>query len=620
MTSQRHVIKKQILDLHISSELKAFELQNEISALYRRKIVPLIESYCDRLSEPDRIYRIDLLELDIGTIAIENLPSDFVEKVANALAEKLSEELASLPGKKSTPIAQNTEISSNHLEKDTYNVSPKPINLAEANLELFRNFIQTGLLPWWSEPLSKQALEDCCQQLLLTSPEVLKALLTDQLKQAKILQRLIYQFSDPILIDIVILLAPAWSQWVRPYIQDLQTLVPQIESWRGIAPGHFRLTFWQGIFSQLLLSSTPSPSSDAAIQSSLHHLATSFQTDVRSLFPQIRQAIKQLRAEGVRFDSQLPKFLATHSERGIRKTVNKSLSSDRLRGEVETLSRFLNELINLDDQSSSNLRLRGEVETLNPKINLLLRQLTMQLRDPSADRSLILSTNALLIEIEALVAQLERYEVPTIYDQLSNSINAITKSLKSQPRSPEPTICPELFNYSNDPFSDSEEIYIQNAGLVLLWPFLNRFFAGLNLLQDSHFIDLQTAKRAVLLLQYLADASSEIPEHLLPLNKLLCGLDLSESIETNLDITEQEQRECDNLLLAVIQNWSALKSTSTKGFQQAFIQRASILKIHNGNWLLQVEQETYDILLDQLPWSISVVKLPWMDELLYVDW
>ncbi len=614
MTSQRHIIKRQILDLQISSDLKAFELQNEISALYRSKIVFLIESYCDRLSESDQIYRIDNLELDIGTIAIENLQSDFVEKVANALAEKLSEELATLPLKISTPIAQNTDISGNHPQKDTHNGSPKPIHLADANLELFRNFIQTGFLPWWSDPLSKQALEDCCEQLLLTSPDALKSLLSAQLKQAKTLQRLIYQFSDRILLDMVILLAPPCSQWVRHYVQDILALVPQVESWRGIAPRQFRLTLWQGIFSQLLLSPALSPRSETVIQGSLHHLVTSFQVNVRSLFQQLLTAVEHLRAEGIPLDSDLPNILRDYPAAGdLKTTVNDSITSDRFWAKTQTLISLLNELTNLNDEQ----RLPSSLQS---KINALLRQLTLRLRDTSADTLPILSANALLAEIEALVKELENPEVPPVYNRFTRSIKAIAQSIKSQPCPPEPTVSTDRLHHSTDPFSDSEEIYIQNAGLVLLWPFLNRFLTGINLVQASHFVDLQGAKRAVLLLQYLTDASSIIPEHLLPLNKLLCGLNLSDPIEANLDITEQEQTECNHLLLAVIENWSVLKSTTRQGFRQAFLQRAGILKMHNGHWRLQVEQETYDVLLDQLPWSIQVVKLPWMDELLYVDW
>ena len=38
------------------------------------------------------------------------------------------------------------------------------------------------------------------------------------------------------------------------------------------------------------------------------------------------------------------------------------------------------------------------------------------------------------------------------------------------------------------------------------------------------------------------------------------------------------------------------------------------------DWLLQVESSGCDVLLDQLPWSISTIRLPWMESLLWVEW
>ncbi|NEQ81580.1 MAG: hypothetical protein F6K26_15380 [Moorea sp. SIO2I5] len=154
----------------------------------------------------------------------------------------------------------------------------------------------------------------------------------------------------------------------------------------------------------------------------------------------------------------------------------------------------------------------------------------------------------------------------------------------------------------------------------MLWPFLTRFFVTIGLLQNKIFINTTSAERAALLLQYLVDNSTEIPEHILPLHKILCGIYLLEPIDTNLEITEQERAECEKLLSAVIQNWSILKNTSIEGFRRAFLQRNGIVRIRDGSWLLQVERETYDILLDRIPWSIRVVKLPWMDNILYVEW
>jgi hypothetical protein len=35
---------------------------------------------------------------------------------------------------------------------------------------------------------------------------------------------------------------------------------------------------------------------------------------------------------------------------------------------------------------------------------------------------------------------------------------------------------------------------------------------------------------------------------------------------------------------------------------------------------LQVEGKALDILLDYLPWTLSIVKLPWMKKLLHIEW
>ena len=93
MAQQRHIIKKQILDLYVGSNIPAFKLQNLLSALYRNKVASLIEAYCNQFSGPDVIHRIDTLELELGEIDIQNLESEFVEKVVAQLHQQLAEKL-----------------------------------------------------------------------------------------------------------------------------------------------------------------------------------------------------------------------------------------------------------------------------------------------------------------------------------------------------------------------------------------------------------------------------------------------------------------------------------------------------------------------------------------------
>ena len=59
---------------------------------------------------------------------------------------------------------------------------------------------------------------------------------------------------------------------------------------------------------------------------------------------------------------------------------------------------------------------------------------------------------------------------------------------------------------------------------------------------------------------------------------------------------------------------------SITGFRGTFLLRQGILGQRDGAWLLRVERETYDIVLERFPWSVDWVKLPWMAAPLRVEW
>jgi hypothetical protein len=169
-------------------------------------------------------------------------------------------------------------------------------------------------------------------------------------------------------------------------------------------------------------------------------------------------------------------------------------------------------------------------------------------------------------------------------------------------------------------FSDADELYIDNAGLVILWPFLERFFERLGLVTAQRFQDPPAVHRAVGLLQYLATADPSPPEYLLPLNKVLCGMALDAVWALEPPLTEAEAEECTTLLTAVIAHAPILHNMSLQGLRGTFLLRHGVLSARDGAWLLRVQRETYDVVLDRFPWSITWVKLPWMNALLRVEW
>lgn len=166
----------------------------------------------------------------------------------------------------------------------------------------------------------------------------------------------------------------------------------------------------------------------------------------------------------------------------------------------------------------------------------------------------------------------------------------------------------------------AEGLRVFNAGLVLLWPFFERFFTVAGLVKDKEFTSAGAKERAVHLLNFIATASECPAEHMLTLNKALCGISLKEPVLREVYLSENEKGECEKLIFAVISHWGALKGTSVAGFRSSFLERRGVFEHDNGNWLLKAERRAYDMLLDRLPWGISNVKLPWMEKVLCVQW
>lgn len=161
-------------------------------------------------------------------------------------------------------------------------------------------------------------------------------------------------------------------------------------------------------------------------------------------------------------------------------------------------------------------------------------------------------------------------------------------------------------------------IYLDCAGLVLLHPFLPQFFEALGIAADDKLLQ---PDRALCLLHFLATGQSVAPEYALILPKILCNVPLEMPVEADVELTDTEREETTVLLDTVIRYWDALRNTSLDGLRGTFLVRSGKLSMReDGDWLLQVEAKSYDILLDQLPWSIGMIKLPWMQRMLRVDW
>jgi hypothetical protein len=161
-------------------------------------------------------------------------------------------------------------------------------------------------------------------------------------------------------------------------------------------------------------------------------------------------------------------------------------------------------------------------------------------------------------------------------------------------------------------------IYIRNAGLVIVAPFLPMLFKNLGVWVDGQW---HYREKAVCLIHYLATGNTAMEEFELVLPKLLCGMDTEEVVDPIGFLPDEIWiREANELLKSVIEYWSILKDTSVDGLRGSFLAREGRLQRKGSDWQLLVEQKPFDMLLQQLPWNISMLQLPWMEGMLCTDW
>lgn len=186
----------------------------------------------------------------------------------------------------------------------------------------------------------------------------------------------------------------------------------------------------------------------------------------------------------------------------------------------------------------------------------------------------------------------------------------------------------QSFKSENDPMKDKgseypDYIFIENAGLCLFSPWFLQLFYKLGYLTENRrdFKDTASSIRAIFMLQYLISMEEkEYKETDLAFNRLLVALPMNIPLPRQLELTNEEKKVAESLLLSVKANWQKLKGTSMSGFRQAFIMRTGRIEQQYERWSLTVDGRAHDILLDSVPWMFKQIRLPWLKKYVQVVW
>lgn len=165
-----------------------------------------------------------------------------------------------------------------------------------------------------------------------------------------------------------------------------------------------------------------------------------------------------------------------------------------------------------------------------------------------------------------------------------------------------------------------EEMLVDNAGLVLLWPFLPGMFRRLGLLVEDRFVDKSAQCQAVCWLDGWLWGDRMQGEWRTPLTKLICGLTLETPLFPWAEPDATVLASLDLLLQSLPAQIPTLARCSADDLRRWFLQRPGSLYWKERQVHVQVEPDACDVLLADLPWSREQLLLPWLESPLKVVW
>jgi hypothetical protein len=164
-------------------------------------------------------------------------------------------------------------------------------------------------------------------------------------------------------------------------------------------------------------------------------------------------------------------------------------------------------------------------------------------------------------------------------------------------------------------------ISVQNAGLMILHPFFGSLFTNSGIIsRDDKQIPVRNLSKAAALLYFVATGREELFEFELGFIKPLLGMDPTDALAVSKGLLNQKQmEEAESMLQAVVSHWSSLGNTSIGGLRATFVQRNGMLFPFENGWKVILESAAFDMLLNTIPWSYSIIKLPWMEKPIYTE-
>lgn len=618
MSRSTHIFQRLTLDLRAHTTGVARDAQHRWQGLWEKMLAPAVGQVCDELVPADDLIVLDRLDVDLGYVEEGMSEGEILVLLGGSLRRELAEALAS---------SRRFRRESSRGSAGTQSTERRVLH-----------FLRTGVLPWWSDTPAADTLAGELRDLLEDDEETATRWVARHGDDVRIVRRAFQQFGPrraAQLTAVLITVAHARTATPSEFITRRDDLVrlegltmEETEAvWKCFIDRTFSLPEKASRLAAILEGRRTSASSPPGSSHTARPADSTVMASGREAIPTgeqhevpVRHAVVESPSEKSEDRRQPVSAQPRDPELSVppihlRPRDRKVGRADLRDGGVEAQS---------SEESASQ---PGDRAPAVPGVVPLRSDFTAGIKEASRPP---LSDSAPVSEGEdasetSSIERGERTAGASIDDP--RPIHALESSrARSRPADvlepTQPTDAIREWDRSNDGdgAQSLEGIAIENAGLVILWPYVPRFFERLGLRRGDAWMSEESAVRGVHLLQFLVWGEGDRPEYEMVLNKILCGLPLEEPVPLDLALSPREREEGEALLEQVIAHWAALKQTSVRGFRLGFLARRGQIEAGDAEWIVRVERETHDVLLDRLPWGLARFRFSWMDRSMEVRW
>jgi hypothetical protein len=583
-----HIIKKQIIEIHLTQAGSAFAMQNQMSHYYRNTLLPMLGKIFDELASQDEVIQIDRLQLDLGFISARDLENG---KISPEIYQKLYDQIKTFASETKTSQRKN---------------SSTRFHNSAASQWIY--YMEHGFLPWNTTQVNS-GWYDQVMAIFATDYESVTALRKVMLTNATALTRIIAQHSENFLIRLVEILTSHNQSILKAGLIEMCSIAEAVNE----AENGYKFQESKEIYRRIwlhILKLTASDIGKLTTDSLLENMIVSLlksQATAKFVWEKLSSHM----------EITLPIFQNVVQESGYKiKTLSvKILKSEKTKSqsilEQEIESKKAQKFLDQKGSNEAKQEFTQDAQRTNDSAEPNVPAVTKDSKKLPTDKGSFVSNGGPSLDLEKTGTP---QQIPSRgqAQNLETDLPDLATNLFANPHK-------QSVKHAED-IIDEDGIFVQQAGIVLLHPFLSQFFKRISVVNNGQFIDAISHRKALYLMHYMATGQTDAEEYELLIPKILSAYPLDDTVEKDIEITDEEFTEANELLLSAISQWEILKNTSPDGLREGFLQRNGKLYTNNGKLHLQVEVNSIDVILDYLPWNLSIIKLPWMKEVLRVEW